>query len=115
MKKFTALATLLLTIAPITQAQDKASPRERAGAEVFGLHCSTCHGVRLLKEDAAFDLTATITGVDEERFVRAAKTARGAMPSFASTLTDRQLADVYAYVRRGHSPDLDDVRMESNH
>ena len=37
------------------------------------------------------------------------------MPSFARQLKDEQLADVYAYVKRGHTPDLDDVRMESNH
>jgi mono/diheme cytochrome c family protein len=37
------------------------------------------------------------------------------MPSFASLLKDAELANVYAYVKRGHSADLDDVRMESNH
>ena len=98
-----------------TQAQDKASAVVRAGAEVFGLHCSTCHGVRLMKEDAAFDLVAYVKTADEERFVRASKSARGSMPSFASTLTDQELKNVYAYVKRGHTPDLNDVRMESNH
>jgi mono/diheme cytochrome c family protein len=99
-----------------THAQDnKASPRERAGAVVFGEQCSACHGVRLLKEDAAYDLTNPVKNMTEERFIQGAKTRRGAMPSFASLLKDAELADVYAYVKRGHTPDLDDVRMESNH
>ncbi len=99
-----------------THAQDnKASPRERAGAVVFGEHCSACHGVRLMKEDTAYDLVATVKSMPEARFIQGAKTARGSMPSFASQLKDTELADVYAYVKRGHTPDLDDVRMESNH
>ena len=98
------------------RAQDnKASPRERAGAVVFGEHCSTCHGVRLMKEDTNFDLVAAVKEMSEERFIRGAKTARGSMPTFASLLKDAELADVYAYVKRGHTPDLNDVRMESNH
>ena len=99
-----------------TQAQDnKASPRERAGAVLFGEHCSPCHGVRLLKEDAAYDLATAVKNLTEEQFIQGAKTARGSMPSFARQLKDTELADVYAYVKRGHSPDLNDVRMESNH
>ena len=97
-------------------AQDnKASPRERAGAVVFGEHCSACHGVRLMKEDTAYDLVAAVKTMSEERFIQSAKTARGSMPSFARQLKDSELADVYAYVTRGHTPDLNDVRMESNH
>ena len=63
----------------------------------------------------AFDLAAAVKEMPEERFIRGAKTARGSMPSFASALKDAELADVYAYVKRGHTPDLDDVPMESNH
>jgi mono/diheme cytochrome c family protein len=107
---------LALVNSASTHAQDnKASPRERAGAVVFGEHCSVCHGVRLLKHDAAYDLTKAIGDMSEERFIQSAKTRRGAMPSFASLLKDSELADIYAYVKRGHTPDLDDVRMESNH
>ncbi len=111
-----ATLTFALVGTPRTHAQDnKASPRERAGAVLFGQYCSTCHGVRLLKQDAAFDLAAATKEMPEERFIRGAKTARGTMPSFASQLKDAELADVYAYVKRGHTPDLDDVPMESNH
>lgn len=112
----TAVLALACFSVPLTLAQSsKASQRERAGATVFGEHCSVCHGVRLLKQDAAYDLRAVIADMSEEQFLRGAKTRRGAMPSFAGQLSDEQLADVYAYVKRGHSPDLDDVRMESNH
>jgi mono/diheme cytochrome c family protein len=112
-----AAALSLAFIHPLhSNAQDnKASPRERAGAVVFGEHCSSCHGVRLMKEDTTFDLVAAVKEMSEERFIRGAKTARGSMPSFASLLKDAELADVYAYVKRGHTPDLNDVRMESNH
>ena len=101
---------------PASQAQSgKASPRERAGAVVFGEYCSVCHGVRLLKQDTAYDLRTAVATMSEEHFIRGAKTTRGAMPSFAGQLKDEQLADVYAYIKRGHTPNLDDVRMESNH
>jgi mono/diheme cytochrome c family protein len=114
--KYGAAFALALIASAASQAQDnKASPRERAGAVVFGEHCSACHGVRLLKEDAAYDLVAAVKTMSEERFIQGAKTARGSMPSFARQLKDSELADVYAYVKRGHTPDLNDVRMESNH
>lgn len=113
----THLALALVFIQSMhAHAQDnKASPRERAGAVVFGEHCSACHGVRLMKEDTAYDLVAAVKTMSEERFIQSAKTARGSMPSFARQLKDSELADVYAYVTRGHTPDLNDVRMESNH
>ena len=113
----THLALALIFIQSMhAHAQDnKASPRERAGAVVFGEHCSACHGVRLMKEDTAYDLVAAVKTMSEERFIQSAKTARGSMPSFASLLKDAELADIYAYVKRGHTPDLDDVRVESNH
>lgn len=112
-----AALTFSLVDTTHTHAQDnKATPRERAGAVVYGQHCSTCHGVRLLKEDTAHDLAAAVkSNLSEALFIRAAKTARGSMPSFATSLKDAELADVYAYIKRGHTPDLDDVRMESNH
>lgn len=101
---------------PVSQAQSgTASPRERAGAVVFGEYCSVCHGVRLLKQDSAHDLRDAVADMPEEHFIRGAKTTRGAMPSFAGQLKDEQLVAVYAYVKRGHTSDLDDVRMESNH
>jgi mono/diheme cytochrome c family protein len=110
--------TLSLVTCHALAQDNKATPRERAGAVTFGQHCSACHGVRLMKEDAAFDLVNFVNStnnVDEARFIRGAKTARGMMPSFARTLSDQELADVYAYVKRGHTPDLNDVPMESNH
>jgi mono/diheme cytochrome c family protein len=113
---FTTTLLFAAVSAVIAHAQStKASPRERAGAEVFGQHCSVCHGVRLLKEDAAHDLVAYVKTADEAAFVRASKTRRGAMPTFENLLTDQQISDIYAYVKRGHTPDLNDVRMESNH
>ncbi len=99
----------------IAFAQDIASPRERAGAITYGERCSVCHGVRLAKTDAAYDLAAYAAGSSESDFVRASKTARGAMPSFATLLSDAQLADVWAYVRRGHTRDLDNIPMASGH
>ncbi len=111
----TVMAVISVQSTPLHAQQGKASPRERAGAVLYGKHCSTCHGVRLIKDDAAHDLAAAAKDMSEERFIAGAKTARGAMPSYASLLNDTQLADVYAYVKRGHSSDLDDVPMESNH
>ena len=113
------IATLACAAAtlPVGHAQNSgnATPRERAGAVAYGQHCSACHGVRLMKSGDAHDITGFAAAVDEERFARTAKIARGAMPSFARTLTDQTLGDIHIYVKRGHTPDLDDVPMESNH
>ncbi len=108
------MALLLACPTVIALAQDIASPRERAGAVTYGERCSVCHGARLAKADAAYDLTQA-AGLSESDFVRASKTARGAMPSFATLLSDTQLGEVWAYVRRGHTRDLDNVPMESGH
>jgi mono/diheme cytochrome c family protein len=107
----------LAAIAPATlQAQnDKASARERAGAVAYGAHCSACHGVRLIRADSSFDLSEFAKAADEARFIRGSKTARGSMPSFAGVLSDQDLSDIYAYVKRGHSADLNDVPMDSSH
>lgn len=111
-----ATIALALILPTATHAQEtKATPRERAGAVIFGEHCSVCHGVRLLKQDAAYDLAAAVNNMTEEQFLRGTKTRRGAMPTFAQILKDTEISDLYAYVKRGHSADLDDVRMESNH
>lgn len=99
----------------IAFAQDIASPRERAGAVTYGERCSVCHGVRLTKADAAYDLATPAARMSESEFAHASKTTRGAMPSFATLLSDAQLAEVGSYVRRGHSRDLDNVPMESGH
>lgn len=113
---FFVVLTLAATVPAALNAQtDKASARERAGAVSFGTHCSTCHGVRLMKEDTAYDLVEFVKAADEARFIRGSKTARGSMPSFAKSLSDRELSDIYAYVKRGHTSDLNDVPMESNH
>lgn len=116
--RYRHLGTALLLACPAlithAQTQDIASPRERAGAIIFGERCSVCHGARLAKADASYDLTHAASW-SESDFVRASKTARGSMPSFATLLSDAQLADVWAYVRRGHTRDLDNVPMESGH
>lgn len=108
------MALLLACPMAIAFAQDIATPRERAGALTYGERCSVCHGARLAKADATYDLTHA-ANMSESDFVRASKTARGAMPSFATLLSDTQLAGVWAYVRRGHTRDLDNVPMESGH
>lgn len=115
--KFSTFTLLLVCaqMAPTHAQEAKSSTDVRAGATHYGVHCSTCHGVRLLKQDAAFDLVAWAKNADKERFVRSAKTARGSMPSFASQLSDKELELIWLYVSRGHTRDLDDVPMESNH
>jgi mono/diheme cytochrome c family protein len=115
-KTLTAAALLACSPQWTAHAQETKSPPEaRAGAMHYGIHCSVCHGVRLMKDDAAHDLATWARGANKEQFVRGAKTARGAMPSFASQLSDAELERIWLYVSRGHTRDLDDVPMESNH
>jgi mono/diheme cytochrome c family protein len=85
----------VLMIAPAI-AQDRA--KIEAGAEVYEMHCATCHGERLRNTGAAFDLL-TLKPNERARFDEAVNDGKGQMPSWAGVLSAEEIDEIWAYIR----------------
>jgi alcohol dehydrogenase (cytochrome c) len=86
------------TAAPRAQTTPAAAGDATAGRSVFADNCSVCHGDRGTGGNGGPDLTTmplarTIAGV-----TRQVTGGGGGMPAFGGQLSDRQIADVAAYV-----------------
>src|SRR5438094_7421861 len=90
-----AVAFIALSVPPAL-AQDRA--KIEAGAEVYDMHCSTCHGERLRNTGAAFDLLQ-LKPNERARFDEAVKDAKGQMPPWAGVLSAEALDQIWAYIR----------------
>src|SRR5215470_12931646 len=85
----------VLMIEPAT-AQDRA--KIEAGAEVYEMHCATCHGERLRNTGAAFDLLQ-LKPNERARFDEAVNDGKGQMPSWAGVLSADEIDQIWAYIR----------------
>src|SRR4030095_17050329 len=77
-------------------AQDRA--KIEAGAEVYEMHCATCHGERLRNTGAAFDLLQ-LQPNERARFDEAVKDGKGQMPPRAGVLSAEEIDQIWAYIR----------------
>jgi cytochrome c6 len=84
-----------LMIAPAI-AQDRA--KIEAGAEVYEMHCATCHGERLRNSGGAFDLLQ-LKPNDRARFDQSVNDGKGQMPSWAGVLSAEEIDQIWAYIR----------------
>ena len=85
----------VIMVAPAT-AQDRA--KIEAGAEVYEMHCATCHGERLRNTGAAFDLLQ-LKPNERARFDEAVNDGKGQMPSWAGVLSTEEIDQIWAYIR----------------
>ena len=90
-----AVAFIALMSAPAL-AQDRA--KIEAGAEVYEMHCATCHGERLRNTGAAFDLLQ-LKPNERARFEEAVNDGKGQMPSWAGVLSAEEIDQIWAYIR----------------
>jgi mono/diheme cytochrome c family protein len=88
------LVAVLLTVPAL--AQDRA--KIEAGAEVYDMHCATCHGERLRNTGAAFDLLQ-LKPNERARFDEAVKDGKGQMPPWAGVLSADEIDQIWAYIR----------------
>ena len=88
------LIGLLMTAPAI--AQDRA--KVEAGADVYDMHCATCHGERLRNTGAAFDLLQ-LKPNERARFDEAVKDGKGQMPPWAGVLSADEIDQIWAYIR----------------
>jgi mono/diheme cytochrome c family protein len=77
-------------------AQDRA--KVEAGAEVYEMHCATCHGERLRNSGGAFDLLQ-LKPNERARFDEAVNDGKGQMPSWAGVLSADEIDQIWAYIR----------------
>src|SRR5947209_8589769 len=85
----------VLMTAP-AMAQDRA--KIEAGAEVYEMHCGTCHGERLRNSGGAFDLLQ-LKPNERARFEEAVNDGKGQMPSWAGVLSAEEIDQIWAYIR----------------
>lgn len=68
------------------------------GQQVFTDNCGTCHGLNGGGGNGGPDLTALPDAKDVEAVVKQVTNGGGGMPAFGGQLSDKQIADVAAYV-----------------
>lgn len=85
-----------IAIATIAFAQDEALVE--AGEAVYAEHCATCHGEKLRDPGAAPDLRE-LRATDRPRFETTVMDGKGQMPSWAGTVSQEQVAQLWAYIR----------------
>jgi len=90
-----AVAFIALSAAPAS-AQDRA--KIEAGAEVYEMHCATCHGERLRNTGAAPDLLQ-LKPNERARFDEAVRDGKGQMPPWAGVLSAEEIDQIWAYIR----------------
>jgi mono/diheme cytochrome c family protein len=88
------LVSALMTAPAV--AQDRA--KIEAGAEVYDMHCATCHGERLRNTGAAPDLLQ-LKPNERARFDEAVKDGKGQMPPWAGVLSAEEIDQIWAYIR----------------
>jgi len=98
----TALAVLLMR-SPAASAQDaqKFTPEQvRAGAEIYAVNCSPCHGSRMQEPGSAFNLR-TFPHDQRERFMTSIVRGKNQMPPWGDFFKPDQLEALWAYVVAG--------------
>jgi mono/diheme cytochrome c family protein len=89
------LAVLFLAASPAS-AQDQALID--AGAALYEMHCSGCHGARLRNTGTTFDLRELTEG-ERARFDIGVMDGKNMMPPWRGTVTDENLDQLWAYIR----------------
>ena len=86
--------------APSASTAERGSPA--AGRSVFAsVGCGECHSFAAAGADGSVGPDLDERRPDAERVRDVVTEGRGVMPSYSATLTDRQIADVAAFVARG--------------
>ena len=90
------VAALVLAVVPAYGQ----TPLAQAGAAVYALRCSGCHGVDLNNTSGGqvFDLRR-LRPDDRERFVNSVISGKDNMPSWYGILTPDEIDSVWAYIR----------------
>jgi len=92
---------LFLTPAPALAEEAQFTPDQiRAGAEIYAVNCSPCHGARLQGLGSAFDLRK-FPHDQRERFINSITRGKNQMPPWGDFFKPDQLEALWAYVNAG--------------
>jgi mono/diheme cytochrome c family protein len=80
----------------IAAAQDQAAIQ--AGEQIYDENCAPCHGESLKNTGTTFDLRK-LRADERPRFDKVILEGKGQMPSWQGTLGDKELDQVWAYIR----------------
>ena len=95
------MAAVLLGAAAFAQEPQSFAPAQvKAGAEIYAVNCSPCHGPRMQGTESAFDLR-TFPRDQRERFFNSVRRGKNQMPPWGDLFSDEQLAALWAYVTTG--------------
>ena len=98
-----AVALMFSLIGAPATAQEKPSfTKEQiaAGAEIYSVNCSPCHGARMQDPGSAFNLRK-FPHDQRERFVTSVTGGKGQMPPWGDFFKSDQLDALWAYVTAG--------------
>ena len=94
-----AIAATLLGVAAL--GQESFPPEQvKAGAELYAVNCSPCHGPRMQGTEMTFDLK-TFPRDQRKRFITSVRSGKNQMPPWGDVFTAEQLAALWAYVMTG--------------
>jgi mono/diheme cytochrome c family protein len=91
-------ASILIGVLVTTPAMAQDRANIEAGAEVYEMHCATCHGERLRNSGGAYDLLQ-LKPSERARFEEAVNDGKGQMPSWAGVLSAEEIDQIWAYIR----------------
>jgi cytochrome c6 len=91
------LATSMTAPAP---AEDATADRIRAGAEIYAVNCSPCHGPHMQGAESAFDLRK-FPPDQHDRFLNSVTRGKNQMPPWGDAFNKDQLEALWAYVTAG--------------
>lgn len=96
-----AVASALLCVGTSAIAEETFKPEQiAAGAELYAVNCSPCHGARMLDPGAAFNLRK-FPPDQKERFINSVTRGKNTMPPWGDFFKPDQLDQLWAYIMAG--------------
>ena len=96
-----AIMLALMCAGAVAQNNAAITPEQiKAGAEIYAIHCATCHGNRMKNPEWAIDL-ATIPKNDRQRFIQSVTGGKGNMPPWGDVLKPADIDALWAYFSAG--------------
>lgn len=95
------LASAITMLAASVTALPTQAADPRHGAELYGRHCSTCHGGDgrpVMPTAPDFSRPTTLLKPDTA-LLASIRAGRGAMPAYQGLLRDRDILDIVAHLR----------------
>jgi cytochrome c6 len=100
--ELTIVAALCLANAAAATEEAQGFPKEQvaAGAELYAVNCSPCHGARMQDAGAAFNLRK-FPPDQHDRFINSVTRGKNQMPPWGDFFKPDQLEALWSYIMAG--------------